>query len=371
MRSLRGGFLKVAAIVAAATVGDGVFALPYLFYQSGWLVSLFYLIVLAVFVSAAHVVYLKTLEKLGEKERLLGLARKYFGTSGFWVGFAAIVLGLLLTLVVYLILGAQFVHLAFPAVAPHIALFIFWLFTAIPIFVSDRRVVELELTGIVCTSIIIILIFVSAWPMVTFAGVPAISAKNLFLPFGVVLFALAGWTSVEPAYESRRGSGAAADPWRALAFGSFVVALLYIMFVAGILGSAPAVTPDTVSGLVGWPLWKKEITAVFGLLAIATVYVPISREIKNALEKDLGWSWLASRSLILLLPPALIGLGLNNFLTVVGLVGGLFFSLQYLLIISVGRRALALSVTKRFLLDIIAAVFVIGAVYEVWTFVVH
>ena len=363
--------MRIAALVAAATVGDGVFALPYLFYQSGWLLGLFYLIVLASFVSAAHVVYLKTLEKIGEKERLLGLARRYFGRSGFWIGFAAIVLGLILTLVAYLILGTQFIRLAIPSFGSGTALFVFWLFTAIPIFASDRRVVELELIGIACTSAIIFFIFASAWPAVTFAGIPAINTQNLFLPFGVVLFALAGWTSVEPAYESRKRFGALSDPSRALAFGSFAVALLYVMFVAGILGSAPAIAPDTISGLAQWPVWKKEIIAIFGLLAVATVYLPISREIKNALEKDLGWDRSAARLLILFAPLVLIGLGLNNFLVVVGLAGGVFLSMQYLLIISVGRRALALSAVKKFALDLIALVFVIAAVYEVWTFVVH
>jgi amino acid permease len=366
--------MRTAAIVAAATVGDGVFALPFVFMQSGWLVGLFYLVVLGIFVSAAHVVYLKTLEKIGEKERLLGLAKKYFGSGGFWVGFVAIVLGLLLTLVAYLILGAQFVRLAIPSVPPLWALVIFWILTSLPVFLSDRRVVSLELAGIVCTSAIIIFIFVSAWPNITFAGVPAVnaaSAANLFLPFGAILFALAGWTSIEPAYESRKRFGAASDPWRALAFGTFFVALLYALFVAGILGSAPAVAPDTVSGLAAWPVWKKELLAVFGFLAIATVYMPISREIRNALEKDLRWGKPASRALILLLPVALVLLGLNNFLVVVGLVGGLFISLQYLLIVSVGRRALVLSRVKRIALDLVAAVFVVAAVYEVWTFVVH
>src|SRR5258708_5363686 len=112
----KGGFFRVAAIVAAATIGDGIFALPYVFYRAGWLASLFYLVVLAVFVSTAHVIYLATLEKRGEKERLLGLTRKYLGIPGFWVGFIAIEIGLILTLVAYLILGTQFIHLALPTV---------------------------------------------------------------------------------------------------------------------------------------------------------------------------------------------------------------------------------------------------------------
>ena len=363
--------MRIAAIVAAATVGDGVFALPFVFYSAGWLVGLFYLIVLAAFVSAAHVVYLKTLEKIGEKERLLGLVRRYFGRSGFWIGFVAIVLGLLLTLVAYLILGTQFVRLAFPSVPAGAAIFLFWLVTAIPIFLSDRRAVGLELAGIACTSAIIIFIFASAWPAVTFAGVPAASAHNLFLPFGVVLFALAGWTSVEPAYESRKKFGAASDPWRALATGSFAAAFLYLLFIAGILGSAPAITPDTVSGLAAWPIWKKEIVAIFGLLAIATIYLPISHEIKNVLQKDLGWNGTAARFAVLLLPLVFIGFGLHDFLVVAGVVGGVFIGAQYILIISVGRRALALSAAKKFFLDLVAVVFAVAAVYEVWTFVVH
>jgi amino acid permease len=371
MRPASGGFFKVAAIVAAATVGDGVFALPFVFYKDGWLLGLFYLIVLAGFVSAAHVVYLKTLEKIGEKERLLGLAGKYFGRSGFWVGFVAIVLGLILTLVAYLILGTQFVQLAAPSVSPNVAFFVFWLFTAVPIFLNDRRVVKLELVGIACTSAIIVFIFASAWPAVIFAGIPLVNGQNFFLPFGVILFALAGWTSVEPAYESRKKSGASSDPWRVLAAGSFVAALLYTMFIVGILGSTPAATPDTVSGLTSWPIWKKEIIAIFGLLAVATIYLPISHEIKNALEKDLGWNGSVSRFLILFVPLVFIGLGLRSFLTVAGIVGGAFIGAQYLLIVAVGRRALMLSAAKNFFLDLIAVVFAAAAVYEVWTFVVH
>ena len=47
------GFWKVAAIVAAATVGDGFFALPFVFAQAGWLLCLLYIIILGAMVIAA------------------------------------------------------------------------------------------------------------------------------------------------------------------------------------------------------------------------------------------------------------------------------------------------------------------------------
>lgn len=364
-------FFEIAGIVAAATVGDGVFALPFIFYAAGWFLSLAYIAALGTFVVAAHVVYLKTLEREDEKERLLGLAKKYFGETGFWIGFLAIVIGLLLTLVAYLILGTQFIHLALPAVRLRYAFAAFWLIISLVALQSDKELRKLELTGICCTAGIIIIIFFSAWPNILFAGVAAVNAKDLFLPFGAVLFSIAGWTSIEPAYESRkRGSLRMFDPWRPLAAGTIFAGLLYIMFAAGIIGSAGMITPDTASGLVSWPLWKRDLLAALGLLAVATVYLPISREIKNALERDLKWPRGSSRPLIVLFPPALVLLGFNNFLAVVGLVGGAFLSLQYLLIISVGRRALKLSESKKLFLDAIALVFIVAAVYSVYSFIV-
>ena len=371
---------KVAAIVTAATVGDGVFALPFVFAQSGWLLSLGYLVALGAIVAVAHYVYFRTLQRVGEKERLLGLARQYFGGTGFWIGFAAIILGLLLTLVAYLILGAQFIRLGFPGLPDYIPLVAFWLFMAAIVLMHDGRVVKLELVGIFCTSIVIALIFLTALPNIGFNGALLVNWGSAFLPFGAVLFSLAGWTGIEPAYEAWRADSKADKkngraknvPWRQLALGTLFAALLYIMFASGILGTAPAgITPDTISGLGAWPAWKRDIVAALGLFAVATVSMPISREIKNSLEKDLKWGREWTRALIIFFPMACVLAGLNNFLTVVGIVGGVFLSTQYLLIVSVGRRALKFSSLQKLALDIVAVVFFAAAVYQIGSFIVQ
>jgi len=386
--SASNSFWRVAAIVTAATVGDGVFALPFVFLQSGWLLSIAYMLVLGAIVVSAHAVYFKTLEHVGEKERLLGLARRYFGAGGFWIGFAAIVIGLLLTLVAYLILGSHFIQLGFPGLPPAAPLVIFWLFVAAIVLMNDSRIVELELLGILFTSIVIGLIFLTALPNVNFAGAPVVNWGSAFLPFGAVLFSLAGWTGIEPAYESQRaakkagagktsvGSRSRAPArkkfaaWAPLALGTAFGALLYILFAAGILGTATQITPDTISGLTSWPVWKRDIVAALGLFAVATVSMPISREIKNSLEKDLRWNKFGSRSLIIFFPIACVLAGLNNFLVVVGIVGGVFLSTQYLLIVSVGRAALKLSLAQKVALDLVGVIFAAAAIYQIASFVV-
>ncbi|HVO28665.1 MAG TPA: aromatic amino acid transport family protein [Candidatus Paceibacterota bacterium] len=363
-------FWKVAAIVAAATVGDGVFALPFVFYQAGWLLCLLYLAVLGAMVAVAHVVYFRTLEASGEKERLLGLARQYFGPGGFWVGFTAIVLGLLLALVAYLILGSQFIQLGFPGIPPGIAVAAFWAFIAGIVLLGDARVVELEMVGILFTALVIVLIFVTTLPHLGFGGAPAVNMASAFLPFGAVLFSVAGWTSVEPAYESSRGKRWKFASWLPLVAGTLLAVLLYLLFVSGILGSGAQITPDTISGLGGWEPWKRGVIAALGLFAVATSSMPISREIRNALEKDLRWNRVGSRALIIFFPLACVMAGLNDFLVVVTLVGGVFLSVQYLLIVAIGRRALAPPPAQKFLLDAIALVFIAAAAYQIIGFIV-
>ena len=380
-------FFKIVAIIAAATIGSGVFALPYIIANAGWLLIIFYFIAFAIVISAAHIIYLKTLESIDEKERLLGLARKYFGAVGFWVGFIAIVVGLLLSLTVYLILGPQFVRLIFPTITPGVALALFWFIIAAPVFLGDTSAVDLEELGIFLVSSVIVIVFFVGHPLRAFLNIPPINFHYFFLPLGAILFSLAGWTGIELIYDAfsrggflpinRRGAldrkgkmKSGKNVWIALAMGTIFAAVLYFLFAMGILGSALRVTEDTLSGLMGWPSWERDAIAVIGLFAVWTASVPLSRELRNAFEKDLRWNSLFARFVIVGVPLAAIALGFNNFLTIVSITGGAFLSTQYLLIISVGSRALVFSRKQKIFYAIAAFVFIFAAVYSIYSFVV-
>ena len=366
---------EAAAIVAAATIGEGVFALPYVIQTSGWLIALGYFVVLIVAVSVAHVIYLRTLGAVGEKERLLGLARKYFGTAGFWAGFIAIVIGLLLGFVAYLVLGVRFLAILFPGMSPALALGIFWFFLACLIWGSEGKIAWLEVAGISLIACAIFFIFFSGRPDLAFANMPLAAADKFFLPFGAVLFSLAGWTSVEQIYElirPREGKAASVGaPMWLFALGTAAAALLYWLFALGVIGSVGHVAVDTVSGIGNWPAWRREILALVGIASVFVVSLPLAREMRGAMEKDLHWDPFVSRAIIIVLPLAAVLSGFTNFLSIVSVAGGIFLSAQYFLIIVVGRRALALAPREKILLDAIATLFIVAAVYEVAMFVVH
>ena len=362
--------LHIVIIVAAATIGSGMFAIPYVIQTAGWLITLGYFVALGAVVSLAHILYLRTLGAVQEKERLLGLARRYFGISVFWTGFFSIVLGFLLSLVAYLVLGTQFIHIIIPGISLNISLFLFWTVIVAVTFWSGGRATKLETAGIVLITCAIFFAFISGRPFDAFLFTPMANIKNALLPFGAVIFALAGWTSVEQVYEIRKKAAYSNGALHLFILGVAFASILYWLFALGILGSSPHVAMDTISGTGEWPLWKRDILALIGLLAISIVSIPLVRELRGALEKDLRWNKLFSQLVIVGVPLIVVLSGFNNFLIIVGLAGGVFISMEYLLIIAVGRKTLLLSRREKILLDILAIIFICAAAYEIITFVV-
>src|SRR5581483_6960242 len=147
--------LRSAAIIAAATIGSGEFALPYVVHRTGWALILFSFAVLGVPVVVAHAVYLRTLERVRERERLLGLAKRYFGPAGFWIGFLAIVIGLFLSFVIFLILGTRFLQIIFPALPYAPALFLFWALIATAALIGNRRAIGWERVSVLLVVVVI------------------------------------------------------------------------------------------------------------------------------------------------------------------------------------------------------------------------
>jgi len=363
-------FFKGAALVAASTLGAGIFVLPYVFKEAGWAVGILYLVIFSFLIASAHILYWKVLVKVGEKKRILGLAREHLGKAGYFFSFTGIAIGLVLALVAYLIVGGMFLSVLLPALGTK-ALIVFWLATSFPLLFRDEKISAVEFFGITATSAIIAIIFFSSLPSRGFFAAPAANLQNIFLPFGAAIFALAGWTSIERVYDRFKGTGVSpAKISFAIGGGTALAALLYALFVFGIFGSAPEVAPDTISGVSGWPVWKSSLLAILGLVAVWTSYLPISVEAKNAIERDLRWGSAASRILIFFLPIILIIAGLKSFLLVVSVAGGVFVGLQYLIIILVGKKILRPTGIYNLLLNFSCIIFAAAAVYEIYRFIV-
>ncbi len=328
-----------------------------------------YMVVFSGVLAYAHSLYWRTRAAEKTDLSLLGLVRKEFGVKTQKVAFLAMVGGLMLTLVIYLILGARFLGLLFPIGSW--PAFIFWIIASLPLLFGIKRFAELENFGTVLKAGIIFIIFFAAVNPGALFSAPSFEAGKAFLPFGATLFALAGWTSIEPVMAEVGSEKFGKRAKWLLVLGTSISAALYLFFVMSIFGSANSITPDTISGLTGWPGWRLWAILALGIFATWTAYLSISLEAKNSLEKGSGWKDSSALVLVIFGPLFLLWAGLDNLMGAIGLTGGLFLSAQYIFIILLARKKLKLRGFENFTSAFLMLIFLVGAVYEVYYFVVR
>jgi len=240
-----------AALLSGTIIGAGVFSLPYVFERAGWVAGIFYLIAGAAVFYFVHVMYADIILRSGESFKFVGYARQYLGELAFWTSILVTVIGSLLTLTVYLVLANKFFEIIFPE-APMIngSLSLFWLISSITIFISVKRMARLEFVITAGMAMIIFLIFIFG----IFGNPERLAAMTninwvwWFLPFGPVLFSMSGRTAVPAVIEYFEANRIPFDKFKRVVFwGTFAPALIYGLFVAGIIGISSVVTEDSIA----------------------------------------------------------------------------------------------------------------------------
>jgi amino acid permease len=359
--------LTVIGILAGATIGAGVFSLPYIATLTGWPVFFIYLAVLGVFVGGAHLLYWKVLAADGTEVHLVGLSKKYLGPGLARLALIIVLFGLLFTLSIYILLGGRFLARVFP-LSLDLAYIVFWLAVSIPLVMNLRRFIRVEL--FVTALMVIAVLTIVFTQHFSIQSLPTSLHTDLFFPFAPILFALAGWTALEPMVARYRQLSPSSSPKRGpgagaiIAIGTLSIAVIYALFAIGIASVSTQATADTFSGLGVLPPWYLVLLFIFGLCAIVTSYLPMSQELRNALVSDLKWPASLAVPGVLFMPYILILVGLDNLIVLIELVGGVFLSLQYLIILFVARRALQLHGFRRFALDVLAAAFFLAIAYQ-------
>lgn len=362
-------------ILAATTVGAGIFALPWVFHNAGWIRTTGWLAALSALVIFAGYSYWRTLDAVGERQRLVGLAHSRLGREWGAITLVGVLGGMIFVLVVYLILAQRFFAIILP-LKPVAALILFWALAVLPASFNIRRFAAFENVGTLLKCLLIVFVFFSAtnYGAVFESNTPIV--PDFLFPFGAILFALSGWNAIEPMYEfwkGKRGVGRKTSPLAAIAGGTLVIAVLYFLFSAGILGSlinGSFLSPDTLSGLIGWPFWKIAALAILGLLALWTAYGINAREVENALHKDLHWNPTIAFATVALAPLLIVFAGFSNIIQAVTFAGAIFVGLQYVAIFVLAERVLKPRPTTKWLMRAAALIFAAAALYEIYAFVV-
>lgn len=314
--------------------------MPFVFGAAGLLTGLFYLLLFASIFLLIDLLYADLIVRTPGIHRFVGYSKLYLGNKGFWAAIFIGLVQLIFVLTIYLILAPSFSKL-FIADNSIVHLLIFWLLGSIAILLNTKRIAlaEFLITG----GIIFIILLTFIW------GLPAFIQQgnnwsfdlSKFLVVGPILFALAGRVAVpEVVSYFRETKTPLGFLKKSLIVGTFLPAIVYFLFVLGIIGLSPVVAEDAVSGLVSQvPFAILAAIGVLGLLSLISSYIVIGLDACRIFQYDLALPGWLSKGLIIFVPPILYFLGFQNFIALVTFLGGVFIPLETIFVLFMWSKA--------------------------------
>lgn len=333
-------FIYAIATLVGTIVGVGIFALPFTARESGFFVTLFYLLALGGLVTLLHLMLGEIFLRTEGNHRIPGLVRLFLGESWYMLARITTILGVTGTLLVYLIVGGIFLSQIF-AISTSTSVVIFWI--VFSLFILGGFTL-FELAEFVMSALLIGITFLTlgaAYSNITWGtllSTPPLG-NNFLFPYGVVLFSLLGTAAIPVIHHILKPNLKYFR--RVLVIGTLIPLILYIIFVTAIYGvSGNTTTPDAIQGfatIIGNGF--VPFLYLFGFLAIATSYITLGRYAYDTYSLDFKLSRFSAALAALGIPLGLYFAGLENYIQIIGILGSILGSIEGILLLMIHKRA--------------------------------
>ncbi len=329
-------FWYAVALLVASTVGIGFFGIPYTFAQAGFGAGFLFLAGLTICMVLGNLMYGEIILRTHERHQFVGYVRKYLGPWArrfnlftFWISLYGAFIGIL-------IINGSFLSKLFEfggwTVSPVSLSIGFFVLATLMVYAGLKTVSHIDL-GVMAMALIIVVV-------ISIAGIPHIAKSNFdfawhptwFLPFGVILFALNGIQGVPLVREVLIGKEH--QYRKALIYGTLIPAFIYLVFTTIVIGVVGFHTStEAISGLES-SLGKGIVVigSLFGFLTSSTIFLSLMSAFRASLREDFRLRHRAAFILPLLPAFGLYVLGVQNFIEILSLVGGVAVSIDMMLL---------------------------------------
>ena len=159
-----------------------------------------------------------------------------------------------------------------------------------------------------------------------------------------------------------------------IVWGTIAPIIIYLLFIAGIIGLSGQVSSDAVSGLLAPSYAVLFAIGILGLVELFDTYMLVGRSVRDSLVYDLNFSNWSAAGLVVLLPIALYVVGLQSFFSLVSVVGGIFLAAELLFIVLIWHAVNNKGVERKLIRRLgsktawgLTAVISLGFVYEIFS----
>ena len=338
---LRSSEFFAISIISSGIIGAGMFSLPFVFSKIGLILGFFLIVFLTIVMAIVHFLYGELLH-INKESGFLNIIEKYLGKKYKILGGVAVIINMLLVLTIYLIFYKSFSSIFITsAVEDYIVLFL-WFISSLIILLKINSIAHLESFFILMIIIVVSLLFFgSVYKFGLNANYISLVMNNditfisaILLGLGPILFSLGGRASVESLVNYGRSIKLSLfSIKRTIIIGTSIPSFIYLLFVIAISQfSLGYPSEDSIYGLRNLSLIVNLIS-IIGILAVISTYVLIAISLEKILRRDLNFRSFYSNFIVIFAPLIIYILIKPSFLSLISATGGIFVSLEALLIL--------------------------------------
>lgn len=329
-------FWATTFTLTGTIIGAGILGLPYVFARSGFLIGLFWLILLGAIMTYTNLCLGEITLRTEGRHQLAGYAEKYLGKLGKKIMFFAMIFGVYAALLAYIIGEGESLARVIPGgINPIILSLSFWLIMTLILREGLRGIKKVETWGVIAIIVLILGIMIVFFPKINFENLAYSNPKEFMLPIGIVLFSLLGFTAIPELRVEIQGQEKLLK--KAILLGSLIPIALYIIFTAVFVGVLGLKVSEVATLSFG------PIVTLLGVFTMMTAFIVLTYSLKDAFRYDLRmskWPTFAFSSLapLILYVATLISPALG-FATILGIGGVISGGLTGIMILLVCKRA--------------------------------
>jgi amino acid permease len=333
---------QAVAVLLGMIIGAGIFGLPYVFARSGFAMGLIHLIVLGAVLTIMMLAYAEIVLRTKSTHQFPGYIGIYLGKNGKRIATFSLMFSLMGSLIAYLIQTGKFIQNVFePFFSIHVNYFIvgFFVITWIAILKGIEIRTRVQIIMVFALIAMIIALFVGTIGDVHVESLFAINARDAFLPYGAVLFALTGFAAVVEVVhilkEQRQYINYAIIIAQVLAV---IITAIFTFVIVGLFNSGASADPIADLGAKYGPV-VLIFGGLFGTMVIATSYITLSTMVMQSFQFDFGWKFWHAAAIASLIPFVVALSGLTSFITTILIVGAVGGGIDGILLIAASLKA--------------------------------
>ncbi|MFA6547769.1 MAG: aromatic amino acid transport family protein [Candidatus Magasanikbacteria bacterium] len=332
------GISSAVFMITGMTIGAGVLGVPYVVAQVGIWVGIAYILILGIVMLFLNLMIGEVTIRTKESFQLPGLVGKYLGGPAKILMSVIIVFSGLGTLLAYLVGEGESLSGIFGG-DPAWWTVIFWTIGSVLVWRGLQTVKVFEKVLSILVISIIVGLSLAFLPHVQAVNFSYLNWGKIFLPYGVILFALHASPAIAEAHALLPGSQKHFR--KALIIGTLIPIFVYIIFALAVVGVMGKETTEIATLGLGnkFGSWVRILANVFAIFAMGTGFMGLG----VALKQSLVWDWkipsLLSTFLVILAPLTFFMAGWRDFVNILGVVGGLFLGIEAILMMMVYWKA--------------------------------